>query len=113
MTSTSNSRSTSACSSIAVPPGIEGKLVVGDDIGPPLRRIKVGEAQRRDALHPEQLGGFHPAVPGDDLVVIADQHRIREAEPVNAVGDLPDLLLGVGAGIAQIRLQAPDSHGLN
>jgi hypothetical protein len=63
---------------------------------PPQRSEPTGS----DALHPEQLGGFHPAVPSDD------QHRIREAEPQDAVGDLPDLLLGVGAGIAPTRLRA-------
>jgi hypothetical protein len=41
-------------------------------------------------------------VPGDDLVIIADQHRVGEAEPLDAVGDLLDLLLGMGAGIAAV-----------
>ena len=65
---------------LAVPAGVQGQLVVGDDIGPALRRIEVGQAKRRNALHPEKLGGFDPAMPGDDLVVIADQDRIGEAE---------------------------------
>jgi hypothetical protein len=95
---------------LAVPTGIEGQLVVGDDVGSALRRIEVGQAQRRNALHSQQLGGFHSAMPGDDLAVIADQHRIGEAEPLDAVGDLPDLLLGVGPGVSRIGSQTVDRH---
>jgi hypothetical protein len=42
-------------------------------------------------------------VPGDDFIVVADQHRIGEAEPLNAVGDLADLLPGVRAGVLRKR----------
>jgi hypothetical protein len=73
----------------------------------------VGQTQRRDAQHPKKLCGFHPAVPGDDLVIVADQDRIGEAEPPDAVGDLPDLLPGMGPGIAPVRPQARDSHSLD
>jgi hypothetical protein len=49
-------------------------------------------------------------VPGDDLIVVADQHRIGEAEPLNAVGDLADLLPGVRAGVLRKRPQARYGH---
>jgi hypothetical protein len=48
-------------------------------------------------------------MPSDDLAVIADQHRIGEAEPLDAVGDLPDLLFGVSPGIAGVRPQGATS----
>jgi hypothetical protein len=41
-------------------------------------------------------------VAGDDLVIIADQDGICEAEFLDAVGDLPDLLLGMGARILAV-----------
>jgi hypothetical protein len=40
---------------------------------------------------------------GDDLAVVADKYGIGEAEALDAVGDLPHLLLRVGARIASIR----------
>ena len=98
---------------LAVPAGVEGQLVVGQHIGSALRRIEVGEAQRRNALNPKQLGGLHPAVPGDDLGVIADEDRIGEAEPLNAVGDLTDLLFGMNAGVLREGPQACDRHRFN
>ena len=73
----------------------------------------MGQAKRRNALHPEKLGSLDPAMPGDDLVVIADQDRVGEAELLDAVGDLPDLLLGMGAGVSRVRPQACDRHGLD
>jgi hypothetical protein len=50
---------------------------------------------------------------GNDLAVLTDQHRIGEAELPDAVGDLSDLLLGVGPGIAGMRPQARDRHRLD
>jgi hypothetical protein len=37
-------------------------------------------------------------VPDDDLAVISDQHGIGKTKPLDAVRDLPDLLLGMDAG---------------
>jgi hypothetical protein len=51
-------------------------------------------------------------VPGDDLVLIADQHRVGEAELLDAGGDLPDLLLGMDTGILGEGPQACDRHRL-
>jgi hypothetical protein len=38
-------------------------------------------------------------VTGNDLVVVAYQHRIGKPECLDAVGDLPDLLFGMVAGV--------------
>ena len=40
-------------------------------------------------------------MPGDHLAVAIDQDRNDEVEPIDATGDLMDLLLGVGARIAR------------
>ena len=69
---------------IAVPAGVQRELVVGDHVGPALRRAQVGQPERRHALQAEQLGGLDPAVTGDDLVLIADQDRVGEAEALDA-----------------------------
>src|SRR5262245_63987884 len=61
---------------LTVPAGIQGELVVGNDIGPALSCIEVGQAKRRDAPHPQKLGSFDAAVARDDLIFIADQYRI-------------------------------------
>jgi hypothetical protein len=98
---------------LAIPAGIQRKLVVGEDVSPALRRIQVGQANRRDGLQADELGCLHPAMSGDDLVIITDQDRIGEAELPDAVGDLPDLLLGMGTGIPGTGSQAGDRHRLN
>jgi hypothetical protein len=55
---------------------VQCELVIGDDIGPALSRIEVRQPKRWNALHPEELGSFDAAVPGDDLIVITDQDRV-------------------------------------
>jgi hypothetical protein len=47
-------------------------LVQGDNVSPALRRIEMGEADRRDALQADELGCLDPAMPVDDRVIIAD-----------------------------------------
>jgi hypothetical protein len=96
-----------------IPAGIEGELVVGQCIGLALRRIEARQAKRRHTFQAQKPSGFQAAMPGDDFVVIVDEDRIGEAEPGDAVGDLPDLLFGMRAGIAGKRLQARDRHRLD
>ena len=45
------------------------------------------DPQRRNGRQAEQLGGFHPAMAGDDLAGIVDEHRIDKTETLDAVGD--------------------------
>ncbi len=96
-----------------IPAGVEGELIVGQRIGPALRRIEARKAKRRHAFQAQKLSGLQAAMPGDDFVVIVDEDRIGEAEPGDAVGDLPDLLFGMRAGIAGKRPQARDRHRLD
>jgi hypothetical protein len=51
-----------------------------------------------DAPDFKKLSGLGSAVAGDDLTIITDQHGIGEAEPLDAVSDLPDLLFWNGRG---------------
>jgi hypothetical protein len=50
---------------------------------------------------------------GNDTAVVPDQNRIGEPEPPDALCDLPDLLLGMGAGIAGMWPKASDWHRLD
>jgi hypothetical protein len=50
---------------------------------------------------------------GDDLALLIDEHGVAEAKPLDALGDLPNLLLGVRAGVALVRVQCFDREGLD
>ena len=56
----------------------------------------------------QEIAGEQPAVAGDHLEFGVDQDRHVEAENPDAVGDLPDLLAGVPAGIPRIGLEEVD-----
>src|SRR5262249_55527414 len=47
----------------------------------------------------ENLCRRDPSVPGNDLALIIDQDRIAEAKLPDALGNLVDLLLGVGTRV--------------
>lgn len=70
----------------------------------------MSQAHGRDFLQPEQLCGLDPAMAGNDLAVLSDENGVSEAELPDAIGDLSDLFLGVGSGIAEIRPKARDRH---
>jgi hypothetical protein len=101
------------CQQLLVPARVQCELVVGQHIGSPLRLIEVSEAHRRHTFHADQLCGLDPPMARDDLAVLPDQHRVGKAEPADAVGDLPDLLFGMGAGIAGIGPKPPNRHRLD
>jgi len=42
----------------------------------------------------------------DDFIIIADENRVGEAEALDAVGDLPNLLPRMGARVTRVRLEA-------
>src|SRR6266851_5216580 len=63
------------------------------------------EAERRRLGNAELAAGEQPAMSGDHLAVAINQDRDNEAKDLDAVSDLPDLLLAVQAGIGWIRLQ--------
>jgi hypothetical protein len=97
----------------AIPAGVEGELVVGQRVGLALCRIEARQAKRRDGFQAQKLSGPQAAMPGDDFVLIVDEDRIGEAEPGDAVGNLPDLFFGMCAGIVRRWPQARDRHPLD
>lgn len=72
-----------------IPAGIECELVVGQHIGAAPGGREMRELYDRYLLHPDQPGGFKPAMPGNDLIVIGDQDRIGETKLADARGNLP------------------------
>jgi hypothetical protein len=98
---------------LTVPAGVEGELVVRQDICPALSRIEMRQAKRGDAFHAEELGGFDPPMSGNNLVVVADEDRIGEPELADAVGDLSDLTPGMCSGVTRVRPQACDRDRFN
>src|SRR4029077_988621 len=62
---------------------------------------------------PSSLRGCHPAVAGDDLALVIDEHGIAESKPLDAFRDLPDLFLGVRACVTLIRSERLDCDGLD
>jgi hypothetical protein len=47
-------------------------------------------------------------VAGNDHIVVVEQHRIRKAKGVDAIGDLANLVFRVGSCVSRIVLQVVD-----
>jgi hypothetical protein len=85
-------------------------LVVRDHIRPLFGRRHCLDANAGHCPQAEELRRLHPAVAGEDCVLNVDQHWAGEAEGPDAVGDLPDLLSGVGARVAR---PGPETGGVD
>ena len=77
---------------LPVPSGLLGKLVVGQHIGALIGIAQVRQPARRHRVDAKELGRFHAAVAGDDLLRIVHQDRVAEAELLDALCDLANLL---------------------
>ena len=91
---------------LAIPAGQLGQPVIGQHIGALLGLAHIGKPDRRHLIHTEQPGGCDSAMAGEDPAGLVDQDGVGEAEGADAVGDLPDLALGMGARIARVGRQA-------
>jgi hypothetical protein len=69
------------------------------------------DAQTGRRRHAELPGGFDTAVPGQDAVLVVDQHRTGEAEAPDTVDDLADLFALVNAGVARPGPQLVEGKG--
>ena len=96
---------------LAVPAGLLGEPVVGQDVGPLLRLAEVAELDHRHRGEAELACRQHPAVAGDDAVRAVDQHRVGEAVLADRAGDQRHLRLAVGAGVAGVGDQRARSGG--
>jgi len=91
-----------------VPPGVEGQLVVGDDERATLRFGQVAQQDYRHLLHSELLRCQFSRVARNDVVVGADQNRVRPPVLADRRADLSDLLAAVGARVVRAGNQAFD-----
>ena len=64
---------------LLIPAGVQGTLVVGDDVSALLRLAEMVESHRGHLFQPQQAGGGDPAMTGDDAAVAVDQHRGGDA----------------------------------
>ena len=101
------------CQHRLVPAGVLGDAVVGDHQGPALGRRQMREHDHRHVRQSELPGSQHPAVARDDHAVVADQHRIDEAELGDRPRDLRDLIFGVSSGIPRMRDQPVERPALD
>ena len=67
----------------------------------------------RHLFQPELRRGQYASVAGNDRPLSIDQYRVDEAELGNRLGDLPDLFVGVGAGVAHIGAERRDGQPFN
>ncbi len=87
-------------------PGAEfGQLVVGDPIRPALPLGQVPEHDHRRFRQPQLCCREHPAMPRDQLTVLADEAGHGPAELRHAGGDLRHLVRAMRLGIAGIGLE--------
>jgi hypothetical protein len=77
---------------LAIPSRVLCKLVVGDRKGTPFRRRKSGHNDSWDLVETELHCRCVAAMSGDELTILAHQHRGSEPERGDAIGDLADLL---------------------
>ena len=65
---------------LLAPAGLQGQLVVGDQVRPLLRLAQVLEPDHRHLGEPELAGRQQPAVAGEDAALLVDQDRVGPAE---------------------------------
>ncbi len=69
--------------------------------GPPEKVGQVIDADRRNLIHAQQLGGLDPGVVGQDFAVRVDKYWCGKPELLDARGELLDLLYPMGARVAR------------
>jgi hypothetical protein len=84
---------------LPVPPGLCGDRVIGNQIGPLLRRGEMTDAKRRHLGEAKKFGRRHSAVTSNDLSSVIDKDGRHKAEGFDAIRDLADLCAGMLARI--------------
>jgi hypothetical protein len=91
-----------------VPGGDLGQLVIGNPEGAGLLRSEVIEAQSRHLRSAQQAACEKPTVPDDNIALRVSQNWDIEIKGLDAVGNLPDLLLSVAPRVGGIGFQRVD-----
>jgi hypothetical protein len=98
---------------LTIPARVLRDLVVSNRKGALSRRRKSGQHDDRHCRQAEELCRLVAALAGDECPVFSDQQGVGEAERHDAVGDLADLLAGMGPGITPIELDLIDRERLH
>jgi hypothetical protein len=98
---------------LAVPASLLGEPVVGQHVGAFLGVREVRQPQGLDLIQPKELCGLDPTMAGNDLAGIVDKDRVSEAEALDAVSNLPDLLFRMGAGVGLVGGESAERYGLD
>ena len=88
-----------------IPAGLQGDLVIGQDVGPLLRLAKVLESDYRHLGERELAGRQQSAVSREDAALLVDEHRVRPAELHRARRDLIHLRVRMRARVALVWVQ--------
>jgi hypothetical protein len=86
-----------------VPAAVFGQLIIGDQVGALLLVGPTASRHHRHLNQAQPLRSQHPPVPSYDQPGLIDQHRNRPAPLVDRRGNLSDLSLGMGPGVARVR----------
>jgi hypothetical protein len=93
--------------------GLQGDLVVGQDVRPLLRLAQVLEPDDRDLGEAQLARSEQTTVAGKDAGVLVDQDRVGPTKLDHRRRDLIDLRLAVRARVALVRPQAVDRPELD
>lgn len=93
-----------------VPSCVLCQAVVGDNVGFALCVVQVLHEDAGDFGHALPPGGLDAAVPGDDVVLAVDHHRVEEAEFADAGLYLLELFVGVGARVVDVGDEQLDGY---
>jgi hypothetical protein len=85
-----------------IPACVQGQLVVGEHVSLAIGGAQMRQPYRRNVGHADELCCRHPAMAGQDGIVVVNEDRVGEAEVLDALRQLSDLALGVGASIAAV-----------
>ncbi len=96
-----------------IPGRVLGQLIVGDHerLG-----LSLGQVLQTDGGHlgpTQEGGGLNAPMAGDDPLLAVHQYGGVEAEGLNALGDLADLLPGVNPRVVRIQLEGTDRQILD
>lgn len=92
-----------------IPAGIEGKLIIGDDIRTLLNVGEVVQDDHRHVLEAERACGAQASVSGEDARVLIHEDGIGKPKLAYAARNLLDLLGAVRSWISVVRLKT--THG--
>ena len=91
---------------LVIPARQLGQAVIRDPVRADLLRRQVRQPDDRHLAQAQVLRRQQAAMAGDDLAVVRHHHRRRPAVLDQRGGDLGHLILGVGARVLRVRLQA-------